>query len=155
MDINTHILIYKQTALPLVEYVSFMMCFNSKQDIEKFQRLQNKSLRLCYNINNAVDINTTVLHENAKMEKLCDRRTVSLSCIMYDLYQQGMYERNVTRVTRAANGFTFDLMVPRMSVYAKSPYYVGANVWNLLPTDIRNTDSKDEFKQKMRDHLKH
>ena len=154
VDINTRILIYKQTVLPLVEYVSCMMSLNTKQETEKLQRLQNRSLRLCFNINIPTEINTARLHENVQMEKLCDRMDLALLCLMYDLCKQERYERIANRVTRATNGYVFDLTMPHMSVYSKSPYYVGANMWNSLPINIRNSDSKEQFKQNMRDFLK-
>ena len=152
VDTNTSVLIYKQTVLPLVEYVSFMLCFNNKQDVEKLQRLQNRSLRLCFNINVPMDFNTAILHENARIDKLCDRRDLMLLCLMYDLCHQGLYERKVTRITRAANGFMFDLMVPQKGVYSKSPYYIGASKWNSLPVNIRKAGNKEQFKQLFRAH---
>ena len=115
-----------------------MMCFNSKRDIEKLQRLQNRSLRLCYNINIPADINTTLLHDNARIEKLCDRRKLALMCIMYDLCQNRMYEKIANRATRATDGYSFELSVHYKGAYAKSPYYVGANMWNSLPVNVRN-----------------
>ena len=154
IDIPTRILIYKQTVLPLVEYVSFMMCFNTKHDIEKLQKLQNRSLRLCYNINIPSDISITRLHENARIEKLCDRRNLFLMCIMYDLYQKGTYEKIANRATRTADGYTFDLTILNMGVYAKSLYYVGASIWNLLPVNVRNKNNKEQFKHEVRERLK-
>ena len=131
-----------------------MLCFNNKQDIEKLQRLQNRSLRLCYNINVPTDVGTIILHENARIDKLSDRRDLVLMCMMYDLCQQGLYERKVTRVTCAADGLMFDLMVPQKGIYAKSRYYVGANKWNSLPVNIRNTGNKEQFKQQFRAYQK-
>ena len=75
-----------------------------------------------------------------------------LLCLMYDLCQQGLYERKVTRVTHAANGFMFDLMVPQKGVYSKAPYYIGASKWNYLPVNIRKADNKEQFKQLFRAH---
>ena len=95
-------------------------------------------LRLCYNINIPSDISITRLHENARIEKLCDQRNLFLMCIMYNLYQKGMYEKIANRATRAADGYTFNLTIPNMGVYAKSPYYVGASMWNLLPVNVQN-----------------
>ena len=53
LDVKTRILVYKQTILPLVEYISFMLLINRKHDTDE---LQNRTLRLCYNINNPIDI---------------------------------------------------------------------------------------------------
>ena len=68
---------------------------------------------------------------------LCDCRNLALMWIMYDLCQNRMYE-------------TF----PHMGVYAKSPYYVGINMWNLLPVNIRNSNNTAYFKYEIRDRLK-
>ena len=64
-------------------------------------------------------------------------------CIMYDLCRNRMYEKIANQVTKAADGYTFDLTVPHMGVYAKSPYYVGANI-----------NTKAHFKYKIKDRLK-
>ena len=44
MDINTRVLVYKQTILPLVEYVSFMLCLNNVGEVDK---LQNYKIGVC------------------------------------------------------------------------------------------------------------
>ena len=62
--IDTRILIYKQTILPLVEYVSFMLYLNSNQEVDKLQKLQNRCLRMCLNINNPRDMSVNMLHSN-------------------------------------------------------------------------------------------
>ena len=41
LDTNIRILVYKQTILPLIEYVSFMLSLNRNLDISKLQKLQN------------------------------------------------------------------------------------------------------------------
>ena len=40
IDVSTRVLLYKQTMLPLVEYVSFMLCLNTARDVEKLQKLK-------------------------------------------------------------------------------------------------------------------
>ena len=64
-----------------------------------------------------------------------------------------MYEKHGNRVTRAAAGYNFDLTVPHTGVYAKSPYYIGANMWNKLPTNIRSMNKKECFKNEIRNRL--
>ena len=154
LDTSTHILVYKQTVLPLVEYVSFILCFNNKQDIEKLQRLQNRSLRLCYNIHVPNAISTVELHRNANIKKLDDRRELALLYIMFDMYQKKLYKKTCNRQTRAADGYIFDLTIPHSGVYAKSPYYVGASLWNDLPMTTRNMNTKGQFKRELKDRLR-
>ena len=37
---------YEQTILPFVEYVSFVTCLNHKHDVDKLQKLENKTPRI-------------------------------------------------------------------------------------------------------------
>ena len=46
LDASSRVLVYKQTILPLTEYVSFVMYLNNKNDVDKFQKLQNRALRM-------------------------------------------------------------------------------------------------------------
>ena len=63
-------LVYKQIVLPLVEYESFMLLMHIKHDIEQLQKLQNRSLWKCVDINNPIDIRITDLHDQAKISTL-------------------------------------------------------------------------------------
>ena len=130
-----------------------MMCLNNKHEIEKLQRLQNRLLRLCYNINTPVDISICQLHDNARLDKLCVRRKIALLCTMYDLRQNNKYEKIGSRVTRANDGYVFDVMTPHVGIYANSPYYVGASMWNRLPLDIRNIPIKEHYKRELKNYL--
>ena len=153
IDISTRVLLYKQTVLPLVEYVSFMLCLSNKHETDKLQRLQNRCLRMCYNVNVPTDVGTAQLHNNARLDKLCVRRDIALLSIMFDLRWNNMYEKKVIRATRANQGYIFDLNVPHTGLYANSPYYVGGNMWNKLSVKLQNNDRKDQFKKDVKDLL--
>ena len=45
-DIKTCVLVYKQTILPLVEYVSFMLCLNNARDVDKLQKITKKMAQI-------------------------------------------------------------------------------------------------------------
>ena len=61
---------------------------------------------------------------------------------MIDLKQNNMYEDIGNRRTRASDKYIFDPDTPKLGVYAKSPYYVGVNMWLKLPVHIQNLNSK-------------
>ena len=152
MDTKTRVLVYKQSVLPLGEYVSFMLHMNSKKDVDELQRFQNKSLRLCYDINSPRDIGIIYLHSRAKLDILCDRRDFQLLCLMYDLRKANKYNKNVNRATRARDGYVFETVIPKRGIYSRSPYYVGANMWQKLPIYIQNAVSKEKFKTELKGH---
>ena len=69
INTETRILVYKQTIMPLVEYVIFTLNLNTLHECEK-QRMQNKALRMCYNIHDPRDIGILNLHTNARIDML-------------------------------------------------------------------------------------
>ena len=60
---KTRVLVYKQTVLPFVEYISSLLFLNRKHDVEKLQKLQNKALRICLDIIDPRDVSVKMLHE--------------------------------------------------------------------------------------------
>ena len=46
------------------------LCLNNSLDVEKLQKLQNRCLRMCFDINNPRDISIVQLHERARLSIL-------------------------------------------------------------------------------------
>ena len=134
LDTETRVLIYKHIVLPLTEYVSFVLNLNNKYEVEKLQKLQNRALRMPYNVQDPKDVSTRDLHERAKMVRLEKRRSLQLYNIMFDLRQRGLFEKHHNRQTRNANKYIFDINQINLGIYTKSPYYPGAIQWNNLPS---------------------
>ena len=150
IDKPTRILVYKQTVMPLVEYVSFMLNMNTNQEIVKLQRLQNRALRMCFDVYNPVEISVNDLHADAKVDLLKKRRDLNLLCIMYEMKQQRLYERIGDRVTRQGDKYVFQTDIVNLGVYARSPYYIGSQLWNELPSNIQNARTKAQFKHEVK-----
>ena len=78
---------------------------------------------MCYNINRPVNVGTVQFHTDARVDQSGVHRNLALLCIMYEIRQNNMYEKESARLTRATEGFNFDLAVdlPHLGIYAKSP----------------------------------
>ena len=151
LQTDVRILVYKQTILPLVEYVSYMLFLNRNVDISNLQKLQNRALRLCFDIHNPRDISIVNLHRDSKLLTLRDRREKHLLNTMYDTCCDERY-LNVPAVnTRQANKVTFKTEVVHIDVYKNSPYYIGSALWNALHAELQKTESKTSFKAMIHD----
>ena len=146
LQTNVRVLVYKQTILPLVEYVNFMLFLNRNIDTSKLQRLQNRALHLCYNINNPRDISVLDLHKTAKLLTLQSRREMHLLNILFDIRGDERYLKVPTVETRQSVKVSFITEVVHMDVYKNSPYYVGSGLWDGLPVELQKMDSKQTFK---------
>ena len=132
--------------MPLVEYVGFMLDLNTLHERDKLQRMQNKALCMCFNIHDPRDLNILDFHNNARIDMLKRRRDNHLLYIMYDLCQNAEYKKPVTRITRNVNCNIFYTKIVNYTVYEKSPYYIGATLWNGLPQEIQDQRTKNSFK---------
>ena len=146
MNVSTRILVYKQTTLPLVEYVSFVLCLNSARDSVKLQRLQNRCLRLCQDVYRPTDMSTVRLHEMARINMLNSRRDVQLLNVMFSLKKSNRYKKDSACVTRNVDRYVFDTDIVHKDIYANSPYYKGVSLWNSLKVNIQNILDKVKFK---------
>ena len=153
LDTYTRILVYKQTILPLVEYVSFMLCLNKVRDVDKLQKLQNRCLRSCFNIYNPRDMSVDLLHHRARVNKLDLRRDVQLFNIMFSLKLNNKYKKISARVTRNVDRYVFKRDIVHKDVYGKSPYLCGVSLWNTLSVECQNITDKRVFKNKIKKHL--
>ena len=154
MGIDTRILVYKQTILPLVEYVSFILCLSNKHEVEKMQKLQNRCLRMCFDINNSRNISVSRLHDIARVSKLDVRRDIQLCNIMHTLKCNGYYKKDGLRETRRTAKYVFKTDIVHTDIYAKSPYLKGVTLWNSLPQKIQTLYDKVNFKISVKGELR-
>ena len=68
INTSTRVLVYKQTILPLTEYVSFRLCLNTARDVETLQKLQNRCLRMCLDVRNPRDMSIDYLHNVVRIK---------------------------------------------------------------------------------------
>ena len=122
--------------MPLVEYVSFMLYLNNVKETEKLQKLKNRCLRMCLNINNPRDISVLRLHETSRVNFLDIRRHSQLLNIMFMLKCNNVSQKVSVRNTRNADRYIFNTDIVHKEVYARSPYYKGVSLWNNLPIDL-------------------
>ena len=61
---DMHIFVSKKTILPS-ENTGFVLHLNKKHDVDKLQKLQNRSLRMCFDIINPRDVTVLTLYEMA------------------------------------------------------------------------------------------
>ena len=151
LNTETRILVYKQTILPLAEYVSFVLCLNNKHDVDKLQKLQNRALRMCYNIYNPRVISIGRLHEMAKIDLLYKRRMMQLLGIMYDNRIDYQTNRVATYNTRQTEKNNFDIKRANVELYSKSPYCIGSKIWNDFPKKTQDIGSKKNFIRTIKD----
>ena len=150
INVDTRILVYKQTIMPLVEYVGFMLNMNNNQDTMKLQRLQNRALRMCFEVNIPFDICTADLHNQARVATLQQQRDLSLLCIMYELKQLHLYEKIGDRVTRQCDKYIFQTDVASVGVCTRSPYHIGSKLWNSLPAISQHARTRARFNYEVR-----
>ena len=130
-----------------------MLCLNNARDIDKLQKLQNRCLRLCFDIYNPMEIGSVRLHELARVEMLSTRRDIQLLNLMFSLNPKCMYKRDSARVSCNAGRFEFKTEIVYTDIYSKSPIYKGVCLWNDIPIEHQNLTDSKMFKNIIKKHF--
>ena len=145
LDKNTRLLVYKQTILPILEYIDALLYIIPKYKHEKLQRQQNSILRKCLDIVHAIDISVEDLHREAHLLNLNTRREIHLMNLMYKYQNIKEWTNIPAKNTRRADGITFKTEQPLLNVYGNSPYYLGARKLEELSINLHNAPAKTVF----------
>ena len=147
---DVRVLVYKQTVLPMVEYISYLLYINRKHDVDKLQKLQNRALRLCFDIIDPMSVSVCQLHTQAQIGMLEPRRDVQLLGLLYDMHSDTRYLRDTIINTRLADRIVFSVDRVNYEIYRRSPYYVGHKLWNNLDMDVQMSKTKSLFKSRIK-----
>ena len=143
VDKKSAILVYKQTILPFLDYVGFVLLSSNIGMRRELQLLQNNAVRLCLRYHLADRISVQRLHHEAKLQSVEQRGLFQLLKLLYG------YSKNVNqvpaRLTRAGAKVVFDIPSRCTDKYLNSPLYKGCQIWDLLPEDVQRSDTLAEF----------
>ena len=70
-----------------------------------------------------------------------------LICIRNAVIDSTLKIKTGEACTRANDGQTISLPIPRTKYIRKTPFYWGSQIWNTLPLAVRTNQSKIEFKR--------
>ena len=142
--------IYKQTILPVFDYASFLLISCNKSDRHDLQVIQKDALRTCYNVKRRDKYYVVIMHKQAKLLSLEQRRSLQLLHLMY-LHKNDIGNMRIMNCnTRTARHEQFYVERYNNIKYKNSPYYKGTELWDLLPLDIIQSDSIFQFKQSLK-----
>ena len=146
---DASILIYKQTILPLIDYIGFLLLACNVEQRESIQILQNDILRTCcgYKLSDGVSI--ALLHKECNIISIEQRNQRQLLWLMYLLSKGEMYRKTVPRNTRSASKVNFKVPTKITRVYEHSPYYKGTKLWDNLHEAIQKADNVFIFKKEI------
>ena len=137
------ITIYKATILPIFDYNDIIYYLLNKQQLAKLQRMQNRALRLVFmgRILSVVD-----MHKLAKVEYLEQRREAHLMGLMFNRTRDHTYRDDQARVTRQGDAVLLKVPKSNTTKFMASPIFNGSTMWNRLPVEVRQAESRYALK---------
>ena len=144
--------VYKSTILPIIDYSDHFQMLWNKDKLDKIQKLQNWGLRVVY-CKTIPPPNENELHRAAGIQLLKYRRITHMLSIMYHRAKVNEYLDVRDIPTRQFDKIKFKVIAPVIKVAFKSPNYLGAQLWDLLPIDTQTAGSYAVFKHKVQKHI--
>ena len=144
--------VYKSTILPIIDYNDhFQMLWNADK-LRKLQKMQNLGLRIVYNDQNP-RLDEQGLHHKANLTLLKPRRVLHLLSLMYFRARDHDNLDNRPIATRQFAKIKFKVINPVIKKAFKSPNYLGAQLWDILPRETQVEPVFCMFKFKVKRHI--
>ena len=133
LSTDAMLVLYKSFTLPILDYgdILYMNCSMALR--QKIQRLQNKCLKYCLNLNMRTP--TWLVHKMANAPYLCNRRYTHLQIHGYVRAVKDKYLDHRDLATRRRAGPMLKLVTPNTEAYKNSVEFSAAQCWNRL--DVR------------------
>ena len=138
--------LYKSMILPYFDYGDVIYSKAYNKDIDRLQRLQNRSLRLCGSVNQNRIYTSDERHKLAKTPFLKDGRIAHTLNFMYKRTNKHSLLNTREIRTRAHDAPLFNVTIPRCEAFKRSVGYHGSVNWNNLDVATRNINSFLKFK---------
>ena len=152
LNTNAAITVYKAMILPLLDYNDhFQMLWNGEK-LGKLQKLQNWGLRFVY-FDRVPMLSELEMHYEAGLTKLKYRRIQHLVNLMYHRSKCDQYLDKRDIRTRQFDKVKFKVLNPIVKKAFKSPNYLGAQLWDMLPLDTQTAPTYNLFKYKVKKHI--
>ena len=156
VDQDTLILIYNTIVRPYFDYCCEVWDVFGETQSKRLQKLQNRAARIILNISNDVDY--TIALRTLGWEPLQTERKKTKARMMYKLLNK-MGPKSLTNLfsfkSEKTNYHLRDvssglyLPKPRTNSMKNSFMYDGANIWNSIPKEIRESKSLSSFRNKI------
>lgn len=105
------------------------------QNQQKLQKLQNKSLRICF-LSGRYTSNL-VLHRQSNVLPLRLRGKLELYKLKYRISRKQLDPVETGVNTRSQNAFPIELIAPKSDKFLRSISYQGPRLWSELPAQIK------------------
>ena len=142
MDVSTSELIYKQTILPIIDYLSIIVNSSTKRKIKKLQPLQNRAIRIILNLKGYISTEEmNGLHGRVRLEMLENRRKRFMLKMMYKL---SLIDSNIdhyrpSRVLRTCPKVKMKIDFTDKERVRRSPYHLCNQLWDKLEAETQNS----------------
>ena len=145
VDKNSAVLIYKQTILPHLDYIGFVLLSCNIGARKSLQTLQNNALRLCLRYRLLDHVRIDRLHTEARIQSVEQRCIFQLLKLIFDYSKDPTNIKIPVRPTRAGAKIVFELPTRCSTTYLKSPLYKGSLIWDTLPDTSQRAITMDQF----------
>ena len=160
VDQETLILIYNAIVRPYFDYCCEVWDVFSEAQPKRLQKLQNRAARIISNVNN--DVEHTIALRTLGWEPLQTERKKAKAKSMYKLLNKMgpkshtnlfSYKSEKTNYHLRDISSGLCLPKPRTNNMKNSFMYDGAQLWNSIPKEIRESKSLSSFRKKIAAHI--
>lgn len=160
LNLQQKIQIYKAIIEPHVNYCSSILFLANKTEIDRLQKIQNRCMRNILKMSHYTSAHT--LLEILEFDDIYRRITMNTLVMIYKIVNKLTPEYLSEKITLKADNPRRNTLRNRELINPKnckknysqnSLFYKGINLYNSLPNHVKNVESTNNFKQKLRQYM--
>ena len=144
---------YKQTILPILDYLCILVESSTQRKIERLQPVQNQAVRIVKRLNGYISTNEMEkLHKQLRLKILSERRKMFMVMIMYKLSldTENVNTHRPEMLLRTDPKVKMKVPFTSKERVLCSPYYKCNRLWNKLDSTVQLSKSMFEFKSNLK-----
>ena len=153
LDMKTTLLIYKQTILPILDYLCFLVESSTQKKIKKLQPIQNRAVRIVNRLNGYISTaEMEKLHVELHLKLFSERRKMFMLMLIYKLSRDKTNVNTYRPEMLLRTGPKVKMKVPFTDKerVLRSPYYVCCRLWDTLNSAVQMSNNMFEFKNALK-----
>ena len=151
------LIIYHSLLISHIRYCINNWCFENSTLIRKLKSICNRFLKMTFNLQHNSDVTETI--EDAQLLTINNLYNLEIAQIMFkyenkqlpQAFNNYFTQKSLKMKTRSNSQIISNCFKTKVS--QQSLKFVGLNLWNKIPLEIRHSHSSNTFKKKLTQYL--
>ena len=152
LDVHSRKLFFNAHILPIIDYASTLWDSCSQTNLKLMNRLYKRAIKLVLLKSSSLEATD---YRQLRLLTFHDKLYFNKAICMHNVINGNSPPKiaDMFKINNFRHNHTLSLPKPRNNIYKSSFLYSGGNLWNNLPSTVKNIKNKNTFKKHLKNFL--